>query len=722
MGYKVYENVINMELMWQMRQMIAEAAGMQLIEPRCRKPLFKRRAVQESMENKFRFHYPGEILERYHERCGDTVQNLRALAIAMADEKEFLKDNMFIGIQKAAFIGRIRRKAEKDIYLQGALYILSEGKEEKKRLEAGLKQYEARDSQEYFYIRSVLGSQAPEHSEDMQGISYFLCEGRTMEAYGNERVFSWAVEFAESMCEGGCKRNAGVVRSLSRMQFHQVKKGSVYWEELRKAGYSGQEILYLNMKLPFLVETGEALTSDSIIAERITAQACEEILNAEHVESPILYQEVVSSLCLYHKFAVKLEGYRCLSDLLRHRVEIRDVDLYLDFYRRKGGNGIYAEWLWVDLSDDRWDRLAFSMSAEEYTELFETCFLSFEEKDSRVWLKKYEKLCGESYLGQFWKRKGHNISMVFRLLVREGLIDIAAYITEYAEDIKRLAPKEAEDKWGCMLRHIAGMVKEMDCRAVFCFWDTYDQLFGMEALREFTRKESLVSSAIGYELYRNYSTYYNTGSEFWMNLDFLSAEEQRKMFSWADDEIFLHSPKNYNAFLLQFLEKKGLDLLPKEQCKELSDVLLKILEPGSRTEERLYHMFYEKEEIDRFAERERIRRAEEEERKQEQQKIEWRKTLRNGMDTDSGKSSLEILAQNYHAYISAKNYHELAFSCISEEINKGNCKIECGRLSELLEAMGRITKRGAAGWDDVRSLINRLEVEDDRPEKDGEED
>lgn len=717
MGYKVYENVINMELMWQMRQMIAEAAGMQLIEPRCRKPLFKRRAVQESMENKFGFRYPGEVLERYHERCGDTVQNLRALAIALADEKEFLKDNMFIGSQKAAFIGRIRRKAEKDIYLQGVLYILSEGKEEKKRLEAGLKQYEARDSQEYFYIRSVLGSQAPEHSEDMRGISYFLCEGRTVEAYGNERVFSWAVEFTESMCEGGCKRNAGVVRSLARMQFHQVKKGSVYWEELRKAGYSGQEILYLNMKLPFLVETGEALTSDSIIAERIMAQACEEILNAEHVESPILYQEVVSSLCLYHKFAVKLEGYRCLSDLLKDRIKIRDVDLYLDFYRRKG-NGICAAWLRVDLSDDRWDRLAFSMPAEEYTELFETCFLFCEKRDSRVWLEKYEKLCGESYPGQFWKREGHNISMVFRLLVREGLIDIAAYITEYAEDIKRLAPKEAEDKWGCMLRHIARMVKEMDCHAVFCFWDTYDRLFGMEALREFTRKESLISSAIGYEPYRNYSTYCNTGSEFWTNLDFLSAEEQRKMFSWADDEIFLYSPKNYNAFLLQFLEKKGIDLLPKEQCRELSDVLLKILEPGSRTEERLYHMFYEKEEIDRFAERERIRRAEEEERKQEQQKIEWRKALRNGMDTDSGKSSLGILAQNYHAYISAKNYHELAFSCISEEINKGNCKIECSRLSELLKVMGGMTKRGVSGWDNVCSLINRLEVEDDRSEKD----
>ena len=114
MGYKVYENVINMELMWQMRQMIAEAAGTQLVEPRCRKTLFKRRAVQESMESKFGFRYPGEVLERCHERCGDTMQNLRALAIALADEKEFLKDNMFIGSQKAGFIGRIRRNAEKD--------------------------------------------------------------------------------------------------------------------------------------------------------------------------------------------------------------------------------------------------------------------------------------------------------------------------------------------------------------------------------------------------------------------------------------------------------------------------------------------------------------------------------------------------------------------------------------------------------------------------------
>lgn len=95
MGYKAYEGIINLELMWQMRGMVVEAAGPGLPAGRSREPLFRCKAVQESMESRFGFRYPGEVLERYQERCGDTVRNLRALAIAVADEKELLKDSMF---------------------------------------------------------------------------------------------------------------------------------------------------------------------------------------------------------------------------------------------------------------------------------------------------------------------------------------------------------------------------------------------------------------------------------------------------------------------------------------------------------------------------------------------------------------------------------------------------------------------------------------------------
>ena len=115
MGYKAYEKLINLGLMWQMKDMIAKATGVKPLGVSLRKPLFKRRNVLESMESKFGFRYPGEVLERYHERCGDTVQNLRTLAIAVADEKEYLEDCMFIGNQKAAFIRKIRENAREDI-------------------------------------------------------------------------------------------------------------------------------------------------------------------------------------------------------------------------------------------------------------------------------------------------------------------------------------------------------------------------------------------------------------------------------------------------------------------------------------------------------------------------------------------------------------------------------------------------------------------------------
>lgn len=715
MGYKVYEDIINLELMWQMRGMIAEAAGQGLPAGRSREPLFRYKAVQESMESRFGFRYPGEVLERYQERCGDTVQNLRALAIAVADEKEFLKDSMFIGNQKVDFIRKIRRDAGKDVYLRAALYILTEGRKERESLAAGLREYKAKDSQEYFLIRSVLGNQISAKGSDMQEFSHFLSQGRTIEAYGNAGIFLWAAEFAESIPDSGCRRKAGVARSLSRMRFHQVKEGSVYWEELSKAGYSRQEILYLNVELPFLVKGDRALTKESIIAERIAAQACKEILNADHVESPVLYEEVLRLLHLYDKFSVKLEGYRDLPELLKGKVKIRDVDLFLHFYKRKDKSGMCIEWFWVDLSEDRWDRLASSMSLKEYTGLFEDCFLSCTNRDSRVWLAKYERLCGTSYISRFWTENGNFTDMIFCCLVREGILDMTGYLTEYTEDIKKYGQKRADDKWNHMHKRMARKAKELDCRDVFGFWDAYDGLFGMEALRKYTKCEQLVSLAIDFEWYQSNRPYFRERDRFWQ-LDFLSAEEQRKLFFWASDEVYLHWPEKYNAFLLEFLGKKGEDLFSKDQCRELFDTLVKTLDPESHIVDMLRNKFCGKEELERFAEQKRMRREEEEKRRMEEQKKMWEQSLFAQKDSGSTESPLGVLAGNYTSYISDKRYHEIAYAGVLSEIEKGNSKIACRSLSDFLQMVGRFMEKGVSGWEDILGLIDRLEVVDDRPE------
>lgn len=123
-----------------------------------------------------------------------------------------------------------------------------------------------------------------------------------------------------------------------------------------------------------------------------------------------------------------------------------------------------------------------------------------------------------------------------------------------------------------------------------------------------------------------------------------------------------------------------------------------------------------------LAELDRIHRAEEEERRIEKKKKEWRQNLYKGTDTDTGRSRLGIIAENFNIFISGKIYREIAYSCILEEINQGNSKIECSRLRDLLEVMGSLVENGVYGWDIICGLINRLEVEDDRPEKNKKED
>ena len=52
------------------------------------------------MEKTYQLRYPGEVLERYKDRCGDNMENMRALAIALAEGREFLEADMFVGNQK----------------------------------------------------------------------------------------------------------------------------------------------------------------------------------------------------------------------------------------------------------------------------------------------------------------------------------------------------------------------------------------------------------------------------------------------------------------------------------------------------------------------------------------------------------------------------------------------------------------------------------------------
>ena len=79
-----------------------------------------------AVQAKYGFLYLGELLERYEERFGASIQDLRAIALALGYTKEITTDAMFIGSQRTDFLRKLNRMADGDLYMTGALYLLTD--------------------------------------------------------------------------------------------------------------------------------------------------------------------------------------------------------------------------------------------------------------------------------------------------------------------------------------------------------------------------------------------------------------------------------------------------------------------------------------------------------------------------------------------------------------------------------------------------------------------
>ena len=94
---------------------------------------------EQKEEDAYTFQYPGEMLERYEEKIGDTVQIRRALAFALVTMSDFHEAQMYVGTQYENFLKRIEREAKTDIYLAGAMCFLLRLKRNKSFIMNGLK-------------------------------------------------------------------------------------------------------------------------------------------------------------------------------------------------------------------------------------------------------------------------------------------------------------------------------------------------------------------------------------------------------------------------------------------------------------------------------------------------------------------------------------------------------------------------------------------------------
>lgn len=196
----------------------------------------------DSLQKKYGFLYLGELLERYEERFGMSIQDFRAISLALAYTKELADDSMFIGPQRRNFIQQLKRRADGDIYLTGALYLL----EVKPELQSKLAELPA-STEELIFAVSLFQNQADSFQNFKTRLLDYLGAGRTMPITGNMKAMCWLIFWLAIESKSIRGKDMALFRALTALPVSHVKRESKHHEILLAHGYTHLEIAYANM-------------------------------------------------------------------------------------------------------------------------------------------------------------------------------------------------------------------------------------------------------------------------------------------------------------------------------------------------------------------------------------------------------------------------------------------------------------------------------------------
>lgn len=713
MRYKAYENILDLPFYYQMRDLITRSTEKKS-GGKAKRLFFGEEMPEQTMEDQYGLRYPGEVLERYQERCGEGRKILRAGALALADRKDLLEESMFVGNQKESFLRKIRALAGKDIYLGGALYMLSEKESERERLRTLLLEYSFCSTQEVLFVLSVFNGEFSVWDRLYPALVTFLGKGRTIKAFKNEGLFSWFIDLYWKEVKESRGRDAEVLKAIRELAFHHVKPDGKAGLRLLENGYSKQEILYLNLKIPPLSKLRDSLFKDSIVMERIAAAGCQDLLNAEEVEDNCLFKLCTDTLKMYDRFAIKLEGAPGLKELLTNRISIKNVDFFCYLLGLRKDERLPNAWFHINLvSESKWDELAGRLAEKEYRNLFEECIFEFGMKEMDVWLNYYERLTGKRYENIFWIEEDYQAKRILKELVAQDKYDAAALFRQYVADENAMAEEACKEKWNVMLQYIHSIGKNLYCHGIFRLWEEIDTAYGIQSLDQFMENKELLALAVNDDSYWGSSNNWYGGRErFWKNLSFLDKEESLKLFMWADEYFYKMKPECYNDFLYEFLRKVAPELLPAEEGRALMEMIISVASAKSYEMDELKRIYYEPEEWDAYQMREQERKEKEKAEARRNEIEEWRKEVLAELDATSTEREKCVVFSKKMKEIRYrdKDKRKVCLELLEQRLQKGKIYAEEKELVSLAEELVSMMEYDLLDWKGFQEIIRNMEV------------
>lgn len=547
------------------------------------------------IQNIYGIQYFGELLERYEQKIGNDIKNLRAISLALGYAKDLVTDNMIIGTQLVDFINKIKNLAKEDIYLQGALYLYDNKKYFQYEEQLLNRKYD--NTEDLFFVLSLLIKVEKAFFTLKDQIISLIGRNKTISSINNVKIYAWLINNFFSVIKKERKKDVALLKTLLIIPTKQIKDNSEEYKILIENNYKKEEIMYLNYSLLYFVNTPKKVRlGKSITEERIAINLCKIILNNTNQQHIALYELIKNMLIEYRYFDIKCEGKEGLNEALKNEIEITNPITFLEFYEEFGGN-IFT----FDILEKKWDILSIKMESNKYKKLFDD-FIQYndfsKEKIERC-IEKYNKLTDTSYLESFFEFN-YKREDIFTQLVNKNIISLKEHYSHYEQQNKT----EAD----CII-HLKEYVEGIKYRNAFLFL----QYILEEKKYKIEDIDSLNFNLKHLYRLRKYS-YYGE-SEVDIQKDFLSKEEKEKLFFWLDNYMFKMHPDEYIEFIVNILKVDNInDIIPKEQLREIY-FMLKRIDNNIEKDTQLRNKYLTQEELQKISNKEKM---EEEQRKMQE--------------------------------------------------------------------------------------------------------
>lgn len=591
--YAAYEKYINIELFNDIISFVVNTTCIEkdmwnLFREMEKKCIWINKKDSKVIQEKYKFQYFGELLERYEERIGNDIKDIRAIALALGYAKNFIEKSMIVGTQLIDFITKIKKIAEDDIYLKGALYLYDNKKYYIYSEELMNKNYT--NTEEIIFVLSIFYERIEDFfNKNKKQIIDLIGKNRNISVYGNIGMYAWFIRNLYPLICENRKKDVSFLKALIKVPTGFQKEDTMVYKELISNGYNKNEIAYLNYLILYYDTVPKKVgLGGSIVEEKIAINLCITLINNKNSYDSHIYDLIRKILNRYSHFDIKCYGFSKIIDAIKDKINIINPTTFAELCSELDYN-LYS----FDILDKKWDIVAFIADSKKYERIFD-CFILYGKYNKsnkeilKQCIKKYNELTNREYIKSFLEYD-YNRGNIFDFLVENGVIllkDVFEYILQEGKHINR--------------NHLREYIKGVRNKKSFQFLKYLLRLnkYNITEISNFGFCfENLIN---GYGYSRNASYYLD------IKRNFLNVKGCRILFNCVEKYVFYNIPIIYFGFLEATLQNDIIcKLVPKNELRELYLSLCEIY-PQKYNKEWLQEKFLTSEEMNTIREKKRI--------------------------------------------------------------------------------------------------------------------